>query len=231
MMRLAILPVAATIGLLAIPAANAEQPDAELVGLAVNQIYAGVPFEEIEGMPEVDESKLSAINSLQGCAPSVAEGSSADFVRIAFLCERSENLPTERVVIFVFEGSELQRIAVTLLPTAIGPTPTALEAENTGMPRKVFGSFVKAVRKGEDPRLGEIVPLGPEQLVQLNSMQACSWQKTSSTNRNKHHAFVTCRKMEGRPQFMVTMNFDDKERPKSVEIDYGKRLVVDTFAG
>lgn len=190
--------------------------ETQIAGAVAQAIYQGKPIANVEGIAGLEPEIESKLESLAGCVPSVASGSSRQFVGLNFACERSGELPVAREVTLRFNGKEMEGISVSDW-RAVGPTPRALRANDLPSKSSQLKSVQQAVLRGEDVSLGGLLPLTPEQVGSLEDLSSCKWKALTNTPSVSRSALVRCPDKER----MVILYFDELKRVTSVEIEQG----------
>ena len=107
------------------------------------------------------------IAKLAGCRPELLEGSRQGRLWVDWTCpDASNNIFTQ----IYFSDGEMTSITFQPMRGAMQATPVAIEASDLGTPDEINIRFVSAVRDGEDPTLGGIIPITDAQLAKLADM-------------------------------------------------------------
>ena len=197
--------------------AHAQTQQGETIQSALNAIVSGDDVSGVEGVAVVSTSTAEMLASLAGCAPSLADGSSRQFVNFQFVCEGTAALPKMRSVIFRYDGDEMEGVHVTDW-RAVGPTATARETSDLPSRNRHMSSLTDAVIKGGDVTLAGLIPLTTEQVSDLQSLASCNWKKLRQSSQSQRTSMVQC---DNDAATLITMRFDDLGRTTWLEIERG----------
>ena len=147
--------------------------------------------------------------ALEGCEPTLLEGSAQGRLWIDWTCpDPSKNIFTQ----IYFSGGELTKIDFQPMKTAMKPTAAGLEAGDLGDPHEINARFVDAVRAGEDPTLGGIIPVSDENLATLAEMKNWAAGEVDEEANSIKQYWVRRVRSEG-DAASTTLFFDDYGRP------------------
>lgn len=207
----------------AAPAQESEEQRsyAAVAAEAVNAIYAGQDLRELTILPELSQAELAELEKLAGCKPSMNPRVTKNFVAFDWRCDvasKGETRPSRTTTMRFQDDGKMFALAVNPSTKDFAPTPVALAASD--LPRKmaIAEAFGEAVRDGEDPTLGGLIPLTELQHVQLKE-GADRYVKVYDDVRG--HPYVVW-KVERRPgdgDLGAELHFDQEGRPVGVIVE------------
>jgi len=193
-----------------------------VVEAAIDALYRGRDPYAIEGMAPRSSEDHADPSEYQGCMPALAKDSTADYIRADYRCEDGDGAHVRWAS---FNPAEDGSVSLYLdpLPSALGPTQAALSAGDLSSERRLLSRLRSAVRKGEDPSLGGIIPLNDAQIAELAALADCRWDRVIEANIGEQSwiIFVHCDHHERNRGRMVVLRSDDEGRPITVRVTYG----------
>ena len=208
------IPAAFAAAVLTSATAFAEDAEdsAELVTAFAEAVYAGESIAQFGFSPALSEEDLAAVGGLAGCTPEVAEQSSAILITLDWTCENAPERERHTGIGFYEEGGS-HSLWVNPSERNFTATEAGLATEDLPSPRRLARDFARAVREGEDPTLGGLIPLTPEQLATLAQFDGLDFNYGSGNSNHSQTAFWDSHARHLPQTLNTDLRFDDDGRP------------------
>lgn len=200
------LAVVATPGL-----ASEADKRASLAASFASVVNEGGSLDQFGFQPTLTPAELKSISSLAGCVPDIAEGSHSSSIKFDWTCQADPEAERQTALKFSPEGTTT--LWVNPLERKMSPTPVASGSGKLPGYRSIASSFARAVKAGEDPTLGGLIPVTVESLTRLAELKGLSYTSTTGNSKSSQTMFWD---LAGRvlPSPVATdIRFDEEGRP------------------
>ena len=187
----------------------------------LEDIHAGRPVDTVEGGPELSDLELSEIAKLAGCLPTSDRHQDALVPIIDWNC--AENPDDSRTVTLYLSDDGVEDLLIQ--PLAANFRPTALAATSEELPSRsaITRRFLLAVRTGDDPTLGGLIPITEIQMARLEVAHGEKPRQMSGSDRTSVvHLWIDATSKLGMP-LITDLRFDEDGRPIGLVISHGMR--------
>ena len=185
----------------------------------IEDIFAGRSVKMVAGRPELTDLELTEIARLAGCHPSNDLHQEALVPIIDWNCSNNPN--DSRTVTLYLTNDGVSDLLVQPLVANFRATAIALEMDELPSRSAIVRGFLRAIRTGEDPTLGGLVPITETQLARLESAQGKRAQKMSGSGRTSRvYLWSRATSQLGMP-LITDLRFDQDGRPIGLVISHG----------
>ncbi len=185
----------------------------------IEAIYSGSPVEDVQGAPTLKDKEFAELAGLAGCEPNNEQHQKALIPIFDWVC--SNNPENNRTTSFYISYQAVDDILVQPVASEFRPTEASLAVDDLPIRKKLSRQFIRAVRQGDDPTLGGLIPLSEIQLDRLRIAEGTRATKMSGGTRNSHvYIWHETQSTQGKP-LITDLRFDDEGRPIGLVISHG----------
>ena len=192
---------------------------AETASDVANAIRSGNTSSVMPLLPKLSAEEVAVLQELSKCDASIGPQGNKNFVQFAYACPTRVGGHFDKLWIGLRFTDAGDVFAVELNPifgTAVASDPnvgTPLEE-----PPAITREFARAVKEGEDPTLGGLIPIAAFQLSQLDAIEATKFSYREIPGEKQHPILFHGRGLDRGAMRQVSLHFDDAGRPLGISI-------------
>lgn len=194
------------------PALASEQDDrAAVAARFATLVHEGGRLDELNFAPAPLPEEQQAVAALAGCTPAVAAKSRADWIMLDWACAGRPE--AERQTAVKFERNGTRSLWINPLERQMAPASEALAGAKLPGFRTITAAFARAVKAGDDPTLGGLIPISAESRARLAGLKGLDHVSTTGKTRGSQTMFWDVRGKALPAPIATDLRFDDEGRP------------------
>lgn len=174
-------------------------------------VHEGGPLDQMELTPVPLPEEQQALAALAGCTPAVAAKSRADWIMLDWSCAGRPE--AERQTAMKFERDGKRSLWINPLERHMAPTSEALAPAKLPGYRAITAAFAGAVKAGDDPTLGGLIPISAESRARLVRLKGLDHVSTTGNARGSQTLFWDVSGKVLPAPITTDLRFDDEGRP------------------